>query len=617
MVMCYRFHRRHWLSFFDGFLFTAGSHIGAMKSILRRFPFFVVLAFVFFEGVISSSALASNNYSVSINGAPGELEPKLTLISKLKNPKRDFPTLLLLRRAAQSDRDAFLTALKSAGYYNPEVDVDIQEGTDGQKPTVSFVIRPGMKFKVSEYNILYRDDHPDRPASMKEAGLKPTTSAAGADLQTAQTQFLIHLLESGYPSARILGRRAIANFETGNATAVFEFESGPKAGFGTVTFNGAPRTNNDYLRRLVPWEDGAEFDRRELFALRRNLESTELFTSIDITNDDVTTEQTTPISVDLIARKPRTVGAGVSFSTVEGIGARLFFQHRNLFGRNERFSTRLRASELEQAIDISLIKPLPRVPGNAFTNFTFANQTTDAFDARTIGLNAGVAKRWLDDKLETQIGIGLETSNITTDGSEERTFLISTPLAVVWNSEDDVLNPVDGFRSSLVLTPYSGSDSFTQADFAIRDRVHFGKQRRFTLAGRAKLGATFGNSLQGLPANKRFFSGGGGSVRGFGFQEAGPLDADNNPIGGRSVAEIGVEFRSRITKNVQFATFYDVGTISSSSIPDFNDEIFMSYGTGVRYLSPIGPFRVDVAFPVDRRASDRRFQLYIALGQPF
>ena len=350
---------------------------------------------------------------------------------------------------------------------------------------------------------------------------------------------------------------------------------------------------------------------------RDRLANTELFAAIDIETGDVAEDGYVPILVSLTERKPRTIGLGASFSTTEGPGGRVFFEHRNVFGRNEKFIAEIAASEIEQSINFDLIKPLPRVPGRAFANFEFANETTDAFDARSISVSGGLAKKWLDDRLETRASLALETSKVETDLTEERTYFVSTPLAAFWDSEDNPLDPTEGFRASLQITPYTGSDSFTQTELAGRYRLHFGEEQFFTLAGRAKLGATVGSSRNDIPINKRFFAGGGGSVRGFGFQEAGPLDADNNPIGGRSVAEAGLEARFRVRQNIQLAGFVDAGTISASAFPDFNDDVFIGYGGGIRYLSAIGPFRADVAFPLDKRESDRGFQIYIALGQAF
>lgn len=565
-----------------------------------------------------SDASAQENYTITITGAPDGLKDKLEMISDLKKAARSYPTSAALRRAARRDQEAFDQALQSAGYYAGEVDFDLLPAAEeGGKTTVAFMIDPGAAFTVIEYEILYRDDAPGRPTTLEAANIEPESSAAGADLRDLQTQFLNYLWESGYPQAKIAARRAIANFDEGTAHAVFVFESGPKARFGEVRVEGLEKTDAGFVRKLKTWEPDAEYERSKIVAYRDRLAETGLFASIDVAPGAPDENGDAPILVTLEERKPRTIGAGASYSTSEGPGGRIFFEHRNIFREGETLRIELKGSQIEQSINFTANKPLPDLPGQAFSSFAFTNETTDAFNARSLRLSGGLAKRWLDDRLETRAALALETSNVKADGMEDRTYFVSVPMTVSWNTENDLLNPTDGVRASWSVTPYTGTDTFTQSEIAARSRVAFGDDNRFVLAGRTKLGATFGNSLDGLPRNKRYFAGGGSSVRGYGFQEAGPLDADGDPIGGRSLIEGAVEARAKITNNIQLVGFVDAGSVSQSNLPDFSDEFFFGYGGGVRYFTPIGPIRLDVAFPVDGRPSDRNFQIYIAIGQPF
>ena len=324
-----------------------------------------------------------------------------------------------------------------------------------------------------------------------------------------------------------------------------------------------------------------------------------------------------PIIVSLQERKRRSIGAGVSYSTAEGPGGRIFFENRNLFRSGEKLRIELSAAEIEQAITFNFSKPMPTLPGEAFGNFRFRNETTDAFDARTVELAGGLAKKWFDDRLETRAALGLETSKVRDSFGEERTYFVSAPLSATWNSEDDLLNPTRGALASWVVTPYLGTDSFTQSTISVRSRVLFGADKQFTLAGKTSIGATLGSSLDALPRNKRFYAGGGGSIRGYSFQEAGPLDINGDPIGGRSLFEAAMEARFMLTDNIQFATFVDSGTVTSGAVPNFDDPYFIGAGAGVRYFTPIGPVRADIAIPLERRVSDRGFHIFIAIGQPF
>ncbi len=579
---------------------------------LPRLP--AILAGAFW--LASGAALAEQRYDVTIEGAPNGLKSELERLSDLKKGVREYPTSAALRRAARRDRDAFDDALQAAGYYAGKTEFELTPAPEG-KPTVAFAIDAGPAFKIVEYEILYRDDRPDRPATLAQANITPDGSAAGADLRDVQVAFLNHLWESGYPQAAIVARRAIANFEKAEAHAVFVFESGPKARFGEVRIDGLKKTKAPFVKKLVTWEAGAAYERSKIVSYRDRLVETGLFSTIDIAPGAPDEAGQAPVIVRLEERKRRTIGVGGSFSTSEGPGGRLYFENRNITGRGETLRVELKGSEIEQSINFDATKPMPMLPGQLFANVSFTNETTDAFDARSLRLSGGVLKRWLDKRLETRGSVAFETSNVKSNGDEERSYFVSTPLSALWKTEDDLLNPAKGVRAGLTVTPYFGTDTFTQMEAFARSRVMFGARDRFTLAGRAKLGATFNQSLAGLPLNKRFFAGGGASVRGFGFQEAGPIDAEGDPVGGRSLVEGAVEARATVIKNVQIAGFVDAGGVSQSRLPDFDEELFIGYGGGLRYFTPIGPIRVDVAFPIDPRPSDSDFQLYIAIGQPF
>jgi translocation and assembly module TamA len=136
---------------------------------------------------------------------------------------------------------------------------------------------------------------------------------------------------------------------------------------------------------------------------------------------------------------------------------------------------------------------------------------------------------------------------------------------------------------------------------------------------RGSVGGIVGVGRDELPADERFYAGGGGSVRGIPYRLAGPLDEDDEPLGGRSLVELGAEVRYRVTESIGAVLFLDGGTVSSSAYPDpFGEGLRWGAGPGLRYITPIGPLRVDLGFPLDRRRGvDDHFQLYLSIGQAF
>ena len=136
------------------------------------------------------------------------------------------------------------------------------------------------------------------------------------------------------------------------------------------------------------------------------------------------------------------------------------------------------------------------------------------------------------------------------------------------------------------------------------------------MAGRLKLGAIAGGTIPNVPASRRFFAGGGGSVRGYAYQAIGPRLADNTPVGGISLAEASFEVRRQVTERWSGVLFFDIGGVGGAGFPG-GEDFSGGAGFGVRYDLGFGPIRADIAFPLDKRSGDPGFQLYLSIGQSF
>jgi translocation and assembly module TamA len=138
-------------------------------------------------------------------------------------------------------------------------------------------------------------------------------------------------------------------------------------------------------------------------------------------------------------------------------------------------------------------------------------------------------------------------------------------------------------------------------------------------AGRIRLGTILGAQRDDIAPSRRFYSGGGGSVRGYGYQRLGPVDIDGDPIGGRSLAEFSLEARVRLKAfggNFGIVPFIDGGTLSTGAAPKFSDWR-IGVGLGARYYSSFGPIRIDVGTPLNGRKSDGAIAVVVGLGQAF
>src|SRR5262249_50876385 len=219
-------------------------------------------------------------------------------------------------------------------------------------------------------------------------------------------------------------------------------------------------------------------------------------------------------------------------------------------------------------------------------------------------------------------GITGEWSEITRYGVANDYNLYGVPLQVVLNEADSILDPTKGYRLTLDTTPYvdarNSNNLFAILRLTGTGYVDVSGDGRSVLAGRASVGSIPGGTNANIPFDKLFYSGGGGSVRGFAYQSAGPRDAFNNPLGGASVLEGSVEFRQRIGKTFGIVAFIDAGSAYTDTLPNFSEFApRVGTGVGVRYYTNFGPARVDVGFPLNPRPGDAPFGLYVSIGQAF
>jgi translocation and assembly module TamA len=200
-------------------------------------------------------------------------------------------------------------------------------------------------------------------------------------------------------------------------------------------------------------------------------------------------------------------------------------------------------------------------------------------------------------------------------------FIAALPLTLGYDGSDNLLDPTTGFRLSGWISPeYSGhGKSLTYLRTQIDASAYRPVSDRVVVAGRIRLGTIVGADDFDLAPSRRFYSGGGGSVRGYGYQQLGPKDMDGDPIGGRGLAEFALEARIRLSQfggNFGVVPFFDGGSLSTEAMPDFKDWRFAA-GLGVRYYSLFGPIRLDVGVPLNRQKGDGPVAVTVSLGQAF
>lgn len=560
-------------------------------------------------------------YAVSYNTPEKKLEKRLVDLSVLQS-KVDQPPLsrAALIRRVERDVSLFKKSLQSEGYYAYKVE---QKVDFGQSPVqITFDIDPGPLYKLRLYRIDY--DKPEAPGLVSDPaalGIVMDGPATSKAIVEAGPLLLRMLGETGYPLAKQGKRRAVVNHDDKTLTVVLDLHEGPRVNIGSTFVAGVDRTKEKYVKRVANLDRGDLFDISKIDAARRRLFQTGLFDGIQINWDDEPDgDGELDVTIVTKERKPRTISLGLNYSTTEGAGGDVAWTHRNIFGADEDLTLTLKAAEIEQSFRTELAAPnWKRLDQRVHIAGEIAREETEAYEEQKISAESGVArpfgKRWKG----SATGI-LEVLETTENAITTQNVVAAFPLVALYDGSNDPFDPSKGYKLEFKIEPAAitldNTDFLTT--FVMGGSVYHDITGDKSLIAAARSRAAFiaGPARDRIPASRRLYTGGGGSIRGFEHQSVGPLDGGNDPEGGRSSLEFGVEMRWRITDDIGIVPFIDGGSAFEDPTPDFTDFRFAA-GLGLRYYTPIGPLRLDIATPLNPREQDNLFEFYISLGQAF
>lgn len=543
---------------------------------------------------------------------------------------------------ARNERELLVAALYEEARYDGVVDITIDgQPLDILEPDAQFdvtkavpievTVRSGPAFTLGEVTVA-GDAGGLAPA---EFDLIPGGDAGSDTILAAENRMLRALRDEGRPLARIATREVIADHDTDTLDVMLAFEAGPIAPFGDTEVEGTETVDRDFTAYMADIERGKTYSPQQIDDARERLLELGVFDSVTVKErDQLAADGSIPVDVTVSERKHRFFGVGATLSSTDGAGVEGYWGHRNLFGRAERLRIEGAVSRIGDATTVgnldytaALLFEKPGIIGPT-SKFTYDARATldhpDAYDRFVFTTGVGLAYEFTKRQtLSAQLRFDYLDITDAFTGIPRQFFLVSTPVQYVYDSRDNKLNPTTGFRALAFAEPTydieSGASFFKFRGEASAYKA-LDSENRMVLAGRVTGGTILGASLADIPADRKFYSGGGGSVRGYSYQGLGPkalgVNGELVPVGGLSFAEASAELRVQVTDTLGLVPFIDAGTVSFDRIPDFGDVRFGA-GLGFRYLTPFGPLRVDVAVPLDRRPGDASFGIYAGIGQSF
>ncbi len=606
---------------------------------LRRFAAALLL---FGLPPVAARAADPQPYNVHIqNTGVGEMDSVLRSTSQLVSlrDRAPVPPFALVQRA-RADIARLQTALDSFGYYLNKVSIRVAghvlddpelpallDAAPAKPVDVQVAIDKGPLFHVGKVTVDGSVPETDRAALDVRSG-DPVVANTILD---AREKLLTALEEDGYALASVEAPEAVADDARHTVDLTYKVESGPRVDIGRISFTGLKGVHEDIVRGVLPIKPGERYSPSRIEAARRAVAALSVFSGVTVhAATKLDADGRIPLTFDVQERPEHAVSLTGTYSTDLGISLGATWSHRNLFGNAEQLNlgaagTGLGTSTAGVGYNLSaqFLKPQFWRPDQELElDLTGLKQQLEAYDQTAEG-TAVRLRRKFSALWSGSAGLTLSLDRVMQENTDRFYRLIALPVVANYDSTgltDLLHDPVHGARASLAVTPTQsfGIDSLAFLVLQASGSTYFdvAGEGRSVLALRALAGSIVGGSNLELPPDQRLYAGGSATVRGFAYQSNRPQLPDHKPIGAKSVDAATIEFRQRVLEDYGAAVFVDAGQASGGGAP-FSGAVRVGAGVGVRYYTPLGAVRADIAVPVNRVRGGDSFELYIGLGQAF
>ena len=577
-------------------------------------------------------------YDTQINGLKEVgLEGQWRALSALRDGGGKAANGVQVQARAKEDEALAIRLLKSLGYYDASAVSAVGANPPTPGTPVRYIARvtatPGRLYTLSTVTLQAGTVTPTDLLTRNFA-LRPGDPIEAARIQGSEANLQLIAPQNGYPFLTIGQREVLLDDQSDKATGAYTLpiETGPRASFGQLVTQGDPVFGLDHLNVFPRFDQGDLYDSRLTDDLRDALVATGLFSSLAVEpkrtgriNADGT--ETVDLLVTQNKGPARSLNANAGYSTGQGFRLEGNWTHRNLFPPEGALIGSVIAGTQEQGLSGTFRRSNAGRRDRTFTAIASANHSNyDAFNAFTGTLSV----RWSYDSTPIWqkkftwfyggelVGTNETVYDFARRDRVRRTYGIAAlPGQVAFDTSDNLLNPTRGYRLKLNVSPETSVQGSVRpyVRTMVEGTIYRSVSDSLVLAGRARAGSILGVDRDDLAPSRRYYGGGGGSVRGYGYQRLGPFDPNGDPIGGRSLVEFAAEARYRFG-NFGIVPFVDAGNSYDSTFPTLSS-IKLGAGIGGRFYTNFGPFRIDAATPLNPRKGDSKLALYISIGQAF
>jgi len=547
---------------------------------------------------------------VQVSGVEAPLLENVLIHLKLDDEACDAPEWRVREQAERADAE-IRTALEAYGYYGPRISFTLNFGEDCWTADIDIELGEPVRLRSVDISVSGEGSEDSIFLQMIEAsGLEEGQPLLHGAYEELKRGLLDVAQRRGYAEADLAANRIDVFPLERNADVVLRLESGPRYTFGAIT------TSQDVLdpailERYYEFRTGDPFHRSHLTNLYGALIDTSYFNSVDVRpqTPDRETKQI-PIQINLTPASRLTLSYGVGYSTDTGPRLRAERNNRRVNDRGAQFGINGQLSPVISELSFNYRFPYGD-PRSEWVSLDAGVKHEDTETAVSNTLELGirrVANRrsgWQETRF-----VDLQIEDFEVADTKSRSRLLMPGMSWLRLEADNTLRPERGYRLGLEVTGAGdalGSDtSFMQVTAEAKWIRTFGNAQRLLVRGR--LGAIWEDDFSKLPPSVRFFAGGDTSIRGYEFESLGPVDADGLVVGGNRLAIASIEYEFPIVRQWSAALFVDSG----GAFRDNDFETSTGVGIGLRWRTPLGPIRVDLAKPLDGDDDDVR--LHVSLG---
>ncbi|HET8533987.1 MAG TPA: BamA/TamA family outer membrane protein [Sphingomicrobium sp.] len=587
------------------------------------------------EGAAVTDTSVERGYTIAIDGLEriGNAQALVEAFEKqsaLYEDRKEPANVAQVQRRSEDDSDLLAELLRSQGYYDAVVEPDIEP--KGPILQVTLQADPGEQYVFNSVELPGLESAGKEAEALRDAfAVKSGDPVVASDVIAANLALKVALGEQGFALAKVGEQQIIVDHRTHLASLVLPVDPGPLAHFGAIHVSGNPPFSAEHLQHMARWKPGQKFERDKVDDLRRALIATGLVASAEVNVVPVPDHGRVDLDIKLTPAPRHTIAGELGYGTGEGAKLDVSWQDRNFINPEGGLTLRGIGGTREQLAGVEFRRNNFGARDRVLSLQLSASHTKfDAYEARTVRFFGSVERQsniiW---RKKWTWGVGTELLATDERGvfldpaiKETKTFLIAAlPSSIAYDGSDDLLDPTRGFRLSLHLSPEISAKgiSFAYARAQADGSAYYPLGSNTVLAGRFRFGKILGADAPSIAPSRRFYAGGGSSVRGYGYQRVGPMDFENDPVGGSTLSEFSLEARFRLRAfggNFGLVPFFDGGQLTNDAVPGFSQWQFGA-GVGLRYYSTFGPIRIDVGTPLNPRHGDSRIAVAVSLGQAF